>query len=70
MHYSKSMDKLAREVIQRKYYVAKNIASGVKIAPCKPYPPSCRFLRDYIETQYSLDIAKKIKLWNNVNGWK
>ncbi|ALM62115.1 hypothetical protein AXI64_gp123 [Vibrio phage qdvp001] len=66
MKSSKSMDNLARTVIDVKYQYSKSIVTGKRIVPPPPYPPSCRFVRDYIETKYSLSITKKIRLWNMV----
>lgn len=64
MKSSKSMDNLARTVIDVKYQYSKSIVTGKRIVPPPPYPPSCRFMRDYTETKYSLYITKKINIWN------
>jgi hypothetical protein len=68
MKSSKSMDNLAKTVIQVKYDYSKSVIEGKRIIPPKPYPPSCRFFRDYTETRYSLYIARKIMIWNEYKG--
>jgi len=65
MKSSKSMDKLARAVIGVKYQYSIAVSESYSMVPPPPYPPSCRFMRDYTETDYSVSITRKIKVWND-----
>lgn len=57
-------NRLSRHVIEQKYKVAKTYVSTGKLLGMKPFPPFCRLIRNGRETNYSVMVSNRVRIFN------